>query len=63
MNDIRRKLRIELKYIHEPFSTEPRRCIEEKRAYGGIYIGNPNKLMDYVAWQCAGYWLAPIWRT
>jgi hypothetical protein len=63
LNDIRRKLRIELKYIHEPFSTELRRCIEEKKAYGRFYIGNLNKLMDYVAWQCAGYWLTPIWRT
>jgi len=60
LNDIRIKLRIELKYIHEPSSPELRRCIEEKKAYGMFYIGNLNKPMDYVAWQCAGYWLTPI---
>jgi len=56
-------LYVGLNYVPEPFNVELQKCIEENKIRGRLYIDNPNRLIDYIAWQCAKYWLTPIWQT
>jgi hypothetical protein len=54
---------IELSYVPEPDRESVKRCIEEKKRIGALFIKNPNRLKDYVAWQCKELWLKPIWNV
>jgi hypothetical protein len=53
---------IELSYVPEPDRESVKRCIEERKI-GALFIKNPNRLKDYVAWQCRELWLKPIWNA
>jgi len=54
---------VELSYVPEPDREQILKCVEKKRAYGALFIENPNRLADYVAWQCKRLWLTPLWRA
>jgi hypothetical protein len=52
---------IELDFVAEP--DREQKSVKEKRETATLFIGNPNRAADYVAWQCTKIWLSPIWKA
>jgi len=52
---------IELDSVPEP--DREQKSVKEKRETATLFIRNPNRVADYVAWQCTKIWLSPIWKA